>query len=259
MYRERTAVRLPAAVSVSSHLRSSIRCSQLVAFLSRVISTGLWTLYGNTAGFPDFFDSSYRLRDYDSEAFMYESMRFFAPVVGFPWWTTPPARASDDTASQTEGGVRHILNLAMSSKDPNAWGPDAHRFKVRTVAKYHSTFMGFADNAYDNSVANGAMNRACPGKLLGIAMGQAWFDVFDQDAWCTNDETNYKEATPFVDEFTLIKPTCPGQCKRGIANGQSCSPNMFGESACCDGSCNMQWGWHNCGWRGCDQKGWYKC
>ena len=72
------------------------------------ISTGLWILYGNTAGFPDFFDRSYTLSNYDPAAFMYESMRFFAPVVGLPWWTKKPARATDDTANQMEGGERHF-------------------------------------------------------------------------------------------------------------------------------------------------------
>lgn len=187
-------------------------------------------------------------------------MRFFAPVVGFPWWTTPPARANDDTASQASpGSKRYILNLAMSSKDPNAWGADAHRFKVRSLSDYHAKFMGFADNAVDNSVAGGAMNRKCPGKDLGIKMGKAWFSVFNQGSWCTTDESGYAEATPFGDEFTLIKPTCSGSCKRGKPNGASCSMQITGESECCDGSCNMQWGWHNCGWRGCDSKGWSRC
>ena len=217
------------------------------------ISTGLWALYGPTGSYNQFFESSYTLDNKKATEFFYESIRFFAPVVGFPWWTTRPARATNDTASQTAGGHRKILNLAMSSKDPNAWGSDAHKFRVRSLSEYHNNYLGFADLAYDNNVADGAMNRVCPGKTLALQMGKAWFTAWNQGAWCTSDRPEYAEATPFAKtEFTLRKKskTCGNCVLNGKSGGSSCS----NDSECCSGSCNYRNPLHNCGWRGCDTR-----
>lgn len=199
------------------------------------ISTGLWVLHADTSSYGNTFPQNPTVTD--PSAFFYESIRFFAPVVGFPWWTTPPERATDDTKSQAKGGVRKILNVALANKDPNAWGEDAHQFRVRSHAAYANNFVGFADYAYDNSVADGKMNRNCPAKQLALQMGKAFFTEWDQEGWCTRDSSAYEEATPFVDAFTLF---------RGRATGHSCSPRPmpWQTSECCIGSCSWEWsGW----------------
>jgi len=200
------------------------------------ISTALWVLHADTSAYGDTFPQNKGGLLDDPALFFYESIRFFPPVVGFPWWTTPPARASDDTASQAEGGVRKILNVALANKDPNAWGADAHRFRVRDHTDYATKFVGFADYAFDNSVAGGKMNRNCPAKDLALQMGKAFFTEWDQNGWCTRDSPAYEEATPFVDAFGLY---------RGKQENQECSPNWnpFGASECCRGSCSAEWSW----------------
>lgn len=200
------------------------------------ISTGLWVLHADTSAYGNTFPQGYAVTDNAAE-FFYESIRFFPPVVGFPWWTTPPERANDDTRSQTTGGVRKVLNLALANKDPNAWGGNAHQFHVREAHEYSSKFVGFADDAWDNQVAGGKMNRNCPAKTLALQMGKAFFNEWDQAGWCTSDSPAYTEATPFIDVFTL---------RRGKRAGQSCSPRMFWQtSECCTGSCGWSWsrGW----------------
>jgi hypothetical protein len=199
------------------------------------ISTGLWVLHADTSSYGQTFPQDPAITD--PAAFFYESIRFFPPVVGFPWWTTPPERASDDTKSQAKGGVRKILNLALANKDPNAWGGDAHQFRVRSHTAYAKNFVGFADYAYDQSVADGKMNRNCPAKQLALQMGKAFFTEWDQEGWCTRDNSKYQEATPFVDPFTLF---------RGRRTGHSCSPRPmpWQTSECCVGSCSWEWsGW----------------
>lgn len=173
------------------------------------ISTAMWVLYGNTAEANsqatsrDVFPVDYQLETGKESEFLYESMRIFAPVVGFPWWTTFPKRADDESALQTEGGVRKVLNLALANLDPNAWGQDAHKFQPKTMDEYHEKFVGFADFAVNNSVAEGKMNRKCPGKNLALTMGKIWLEEFEQDRWCTTDDSKYIKTTPFVEDFTL--------------------------------------------------------
>lgn len=201
------------------------------------ISTGLWVLHADTSAYGATFPQAYAVTN-DAAEFFYESLRFFPPVVGFPWWTTPPERKYDDTKPQSAGGIRKVLNLALANKDPNAWGADAHQFRVRDWSAYASNFVGFADYASDSTVAGGKMNRNCPAKTLALQIGKAFFNEWERDNWCTSDSPGYKEATPFVDAFSL---------RRGKRTGQSCSPQWFSQSECCAGSC----GWHgfSSGWK----------
>lgn len=186
------------------------------------LSTGLFVLYGDLESansnnkFSGIFPAgaSDSLNDNNAKEFYYESMRFFAPVVGLPQWTKFPARAFDDSASQVAGGTRKILNLALANKDPNAWGSDAHQFRVRTMSEYHELFVGFADFAKNDNVAGGKMNRVCPGKGLAVAIGETFFTVFKKSQWHTRDVSEYAEATPFMDEFVLYPKSnvCPYTC-----------------------------------------------
>eukprot|EP01061_Rhynchopus_euleeides_P024820 TRINITY_DN399_c1_g1_i13.p1 TRINITY_DN399_c1_g1~~TRINITY_DN399_c1_g1_i13.p1 ORF type:complete len:524 (+),score=214.72 TRINITY_DN399_c1_g1_i13:233-1573(+) len=169
------------------------------------ISTALWVMYGNTAPHGDIFPADFRMDTNNVLPFFYESLRFFAPVVGVPFWEPAPARATDDTANQFEGGKRIVMNVALANQDPNVYGADAHKFRVRAMSEYHSKFIGFADFAVDASVADGTMNRVCPGKALALQLGKAWLQQWDQDAWAVEGEekSNYKMVAPLVDSFVL--------------------------------------------------------
>eukprot|EP01063_Lacrimia_lanifica_P037456 TRINITY_DN76_c0_g1_i3.p1 TRINITY_DN76_c0_g1~~TRINITY_DN76_c0_g1_i3.p1 ORF type:complete len:1515 (+),score=784.46 TRINITY_DN76_c0_g1_i3:58-4602(+) len=174
------------------------------------ISTGMWVLYADTSAYGDMFPQDHQLDRQDPRAFFYESMRFFAPVVGLPWWEVAPERATDPAGSQYAGGSRYVLNLALANKDPNAWGADAHQFRVRPLEQYHEYFIGFADFAENATYPTQA--RSCPGKTLALAMGEAWFGVLDQEVWGSKNgaekvQSGYKEQTPFVDEFDLHRRT----------------------------------------------------
>merc|ERR1712110_1226240 len=142
-------------------------------------------------------------------AFFWESIRFFPPVLGFPWWTQKPeiATCTDDPVScnQFNGGVREIQLLGLGQRDPNAWGMDASLFRVRRVSEYAKS-VGFADFAKDDSIANGAMNRNCPAKKLALQLGIAWFKAFDQTAYCyqNNRGNAYRLVTPFIDRFSIV-------------------------------------------------------
>jgi len=132
--------------------------------------------------------------------------------VGFPWWTTFPERATSKTGNQYESGERKVLNLALAQKDPNVWGADAAKFRLRPFKSYHDHFVGFADFAYDDGVAQGKMNRNCPAKTLAIAMGTAWLEAWHQEEWCTDDKPSWEDITPFVGDFVLRQcgATCGG-------------------------------------------------
>eukprot|EP01063_Lacrimia_lanifica_P037462 TRINITY_DN76_c0_g1_i9.p2 TRINITY_DN76_c0_g1~~TRINITY_DN76_c0_g1_i9.p2 ORF type:complete len:948 (+),score=484.43 TRINITY_DN76_c0_g1_i9:58-2901(+) len=173
------------------------------------ISTGMWVLYADTSAHGTTFPAGYRVNKYDPVPFYYESMRFFAPVVGLPWWEQAPARKFDEAASQYDGGVRRVLNMALANKDPNVWGGDAHKFRVRPEAEYHEYFVGFAEHAVDADYP--MQSRKCPGKTLAVAMGAAWFGELEQMAWVPADggkkaASKYEEKVPFVEEFTLTRP-----------------------------------------------------
>ena len=171
------------------------------------ISTALWVMYGDVASHGDMFPTNYTIDNNDVLPLYYESMRFFAPVVGFPWWDPAPERATDDFGSQFDGGHRTVLNLAFANRDPNVWGGDAHKFRVRPAAEYYEHFIGFAETAVDETVANGTMNRACPGKTTAIALGQAFLQNFNQSEWANtgNSSSEFTLVVPFIDNFILAK------------------------------------------------------
>lgn len=83
------------------------------------ITTGLWVLHANTKSYGSTFPNNIKLDNTDPLPFFYESLRFFPPVVGFPWWEKPPPRAFDDDASQYGDGKRKLVNLAGVQRDPN--------------------------------------------------------------------------------------------------------------------------------------------
>eukprot|EP01061_Rhynchopus_euleeides_P046541 TRINITY_DN8885_c0_g1_i1.p1 TRINITY_DN8885_c0_g1~~TRINITY_DN8885_c0_g1_i1.p1 ORF type:complete len:515 (+),score=222.70 TRINITY_DN8885_c0_g1_i1:87-1631(+) len=168
------------------------------------ISTALWVLYGDVEPHGDTFPQGYVYSRESPLPFFYESMRFFAPVLGFPWWEKFPERTTDEYGSQFAGGQRVLLNIALADRDPNVWGKDAHKFRVRPMKEYHDKFIGFAETAIDNSVGGGKYNKACPAKTTALHMGKAFLKNFDQDEWeLVGKQSEFFLMAPMVDEFVL--------------------------------------------------------
>jgi hypothetical protein len=195
-----------------------------------------------------------------SAALFYESMRMFAPVVGFPFWTTAPTPATtrfdcngSPCANQYAGGSRTVLNLALAQRDHARWGGDAEKFTLKSMAEYHSNNVGFAEMAEDNTVAGGAMNRNCPAKELAVYIGTQFFKKFDRAGWKLSPAQSaiqFGGSTPFVDEFVLYPAST--QC------AFACATFDFGcraQEACCQCAsyepcdCDCRWWQAKCNWK----------
>merc|ERR1711920_613029 len=73
---------------------------------------------------------------------------------------------------------------ALAMRDPEVWGANAEEFIVRPLADYEAYGgVGFAQMAKDEAVADGNMNRNCPGQDLSLIMGKIFFETFDKSAW----------------------------------------------------------------------------
>jgi len=193
------------------------------------ISTGLGVLYSTSGSNPA---PGVTYAKDEAAQFYWENIRYFPPVVGFPHWSTRPTCAgssAEDTAklnkpngktqacalgeasfftgyptvNQYVGGVRAVPNLAIAMWDPRKWGDDSNEFVLRPLAEYDKYSVGFAEMAVNNSVAEGRMNRDCPGKSLALMIGTMFFEEFDQSLWKTTDSISWKSTTPFVGTFTL--------------------------------------------------------
>lgn len=194
------------------------------------VGPGLGTLYSTDASNP-----SQKKRYERSQAleFYWESIRFFAPVVGFPHWATRPdcvGSSEEATAALNEsngktkscpflknrwtgskdvneymGGIREVPNMALAMRDPAKWGDDASKFGIRNISEYRQNSVAFAEMAVDDDVAGGRMNRICPGKTLALMLGETFFKLFDQSQWKTDDEITFTGLTPFVSAFALSR------------------------------------------------------
>ncbi|KAJ1461746.1 hypothetical protein M885DRAFT_506839 [Pelagophyceae sp. CCMP2097] len=116
-------------------------------------------------------------------AVVWETIRFFPAVVGFPFFKGP--------GTNKQGTERVILGLGPAMKDPRAWGPDAEAFKLRPLSEYHKS-VAFAEHA--TSATNASGNRNCPGKDLGIVLIQSflasWFET--DEKWALPAEEQAK-------------------------------------------------------------------
>lgn len=171
--------------------------------------------------------------------FTWENHRYFAPVVGFPHWTTRPTCAgstAEETAklnasdgktqacnwmrgddlndvNQYQGGVRVVPNLALAQLDPAKWGDDAGTFRLRPLKDYRDNSVGFAEPAVNDNIANGAMNRICPGKSLALMIGSEFWKVFAKykdDFEQPDDSIVFGAGPSWVSPFELVpkEPPC---------------------------------------------------
>lgn len=91
-----------------------------------VIGVALAVLYSNENSPMKLRDRVEVTRDADPmkiAQFIFETMRRFPPVVGFPWWNP-------------DKSFRTVMNLAMAQRDPREWGDDADSFKLRELDDY---------------------------------------------------------------------------------------------------------------------------
>mmetsp|Transcript_50010 Transcript_50010/g.160764 ORF Transcript_50010/g.160764 Transcript_50010/m.160764 type:complete len:278 (-) Transcript_50010:52-885(-) len=171
--------------------------------------------------------------------FFWENIRYFAPVIGFPSWSTRPTcpgLSPNETQSlnkpggkqeackegpknlatgfakvnQWQGGTRQVPNLALAQRDPNKWGPTSNEFVVRNLIEYKKS-VGFAEMAEDNTVAGGKMNRICPGKTLALMIGETFLKLFKKGDWdAVSPESIVFDSGPmWISEFVLKSVTTP--------------------------------------------------
>lgn len=160
--------------------------------IASVISCALAVAFGDASPLPL---SRAKRTSAVAPQLVWETIRFFPAVVGFPWF-------KDDTLQQ-----RTICNLAMALRDPRVWGDDAEEFKLRPVADYHRLSVAFADQAIDTE--DGTMTRACPAKDYALSFCYAFVRaVFAAgDGWAVEnpDKITFTGSTPFVSEFRFVK------------------------------------------------------
>mmetsp|Transcript_67411 Transcript_67411/g.119170 ORF Transcript_67411/g.119170 Transcript_67411/m.119170 type:complete len:715 (-) Transcript_67411:93-2237(-) len=120
----------------------------------------------------------------------WESIRYFPPVVGFPWCTPGGPGTSNAAATQ-----RTCLSLAAAMKDPRVWGEDAEQFKLRPLSEYHKLSVAFAEHAMASPGVSGG-SRCCPAKSLALLciteFLKAWFAT--EQKWNLTPEEQAKLA-----------------------------------------------------------------
>lgn len=54
---------------------------------------------------------------------------------------------------------------------------------MRKKEMYETLGVGFAEQAVNESIANGGMNRNCPSKALALLLGKVFLSGFDKEDW----------------------------------------------------------------------------
>lgn len=181
----------------------------------QAIGSGIAVLYTTSDDTPNGTKGFTMPKGKEAE-FFWEVMRLMPPVLGYPQWTTRP-KCYDGTAEETaalnfsdgktkackktpagpagypstnqySGGHRLVIDLPSAQRDPEKWGEGAnHSFRLRPLEDYEKLNRGFAEMSVDKSVANGNMDRVCPGKELALIMGTIWFEEMDLAKWVPVD------------------------------------------------------------------------
>jgi len=224
------------------------------------ISTGLAVLFSTDAGNPS---QGITVTSATARQFYWENIRYFPAVVGFPHWTRRPtcegeSRSTTDArqkpnggsqacplgsadsgtgfpkVNQYQGGDRVVPNLALAGFDPKKWGADADLFKIRPLAEYAKS-LNFAEAAVDNSVAQGKMNRDCPGKELAIMIGEKFFQLFKKEDW-VQPRSNIdftKRPGAFTSDFQLSSKKMKEECREACPScGLDLACHVYDSSRC---------------------------
>jgi hypothetical protein len=170
--------------------------------VATITKAGLAVLFSSSSPLEE---SQRQLTEDTVEPFVYETIRRFPGVLGFPYWETTDINS-----------FRTILNLGMSLRDPRTWGEDAFEFKLRPLELYARHLgTGWAQPAngpgWDQpDFQMQPMSRGCPGQALSIVMMREFFTYIQetQSQWTVSAPTggiSMTECVPFVDPFTVSR------------------------------------------------------
>lgn len=145
------------------------------------------------------------LSDATVEGVLWETLRMYPPVAGFPYW-------------EKVGGkwVHQIPNVAVALGDESVFS-DPGSFKIRSLAEYRDNSIGWLDHAtYPNGDSPESIraphSHRCPGKDLSFQIMLAFLKEFAAAGpWERQEDTidvNAYRTTP----FTLHKVSSAGQC-----------------------------------------------
>lgn len=190
--------------------------------------------------------------------YFWETIRMFAPVMGFPHWEKRPTcigKSDAETAAlnkpngqtdpcplgetnsqtgypemnQYTGGERVLPHLLLAQRDPKRWGPDASEFVLRDLSEYIKNSLGFADHAYDNSIEGGNHNMYCPGKDMTLVMGEVFFKEFKKSEWVANApaEIEFKGSPTWITEVAIRRVGQPAPARNDGLCTQKVSKRAF--------------------------------
>lgn len=189
--------------------------------VSSTIAAGLATLTSTDVSNPfDPIERAAYTPSSDHQQFWWECIRYFPPVVGFPFYTQRPTCVGMTWSETNDLGWRpcpvgatnamgrasvNVLAgssqtayiLALGQKDPAVWGEDASKFRLRKLSEYKAHSVGFAEQATDASYLAGTADRVCPGKDAALLIGYEVFRRFDPDTW-DSSSARFQGVTPFV-------------------------------------------------------------
>jgi len=216
------------------------------------LNTAVWTVFNGHKLDPTVYPPGAEIMadNWSPSALFWESLRFFPPVLNFPMWekpfpaaaTVPPAERKTASPWFTKGssaanptpGKHMWLNLAMAMRDPNAWGADAHLFKKRSLKTYHDKSVGFLEGFADKSYKQGAMDRVCPGRTVGLNLGYAFLKVWKATGWtnwCVDNMDNAVKMTwtgSFVNSFRIKKQATADHICKAESSGSSSWGGFYG-------------------------------
>lgn len=218
-----------------------------------VMHTGTGLLYSTHATNP-YTEGNIPEGKNGSTAYVWENIRAWPPVVGFPRFEKRPLcpgmdrKGTDDLqkpngeslpcpkgprnmltgfppVNQYAGGKQSILMLALALEDPSKWGSDADTFKIRDIKLYEAYGgVAFAQMARDKSVANGHMDRNCPGQDLAILMARIFFEVFQYEDWVAEKPAEIKfggVTANYCAHFKLKRSSGASRMSRGLTDQDS--------------------------------------
>lgn len=160
--------------------------------VASVISCAMATIYSNNSPYSD-EPPLLPLRNGCIPSLVWETVRYYPAVVGFPWYDGP------------DMNNRTCVSLASALRDPDVWGEDSNKFKLRDLAEQHRLSVAWADAADDPALPK--FKRICPAKDLSLCMATEFLNEWAkrQNLWEISDEAREKikitPTTPFVNSF----------------------------------------------------------
>lgn len=186
--------------------------------------------------------------------FYWEVIRMFPGVDSVPFWDVRPLcngldRDATDALNKPDGqtdacplgemdnrtgtpdinsytgGRRWVLSLILALRDPAVWGPDAHKFRLRSLETYEKNSVSFLEMAKDPSVADGRADRTCPGRSLALLMARSFLKAFNKEEWANspNSEIGLKGSVPFIKPYALFPKRIIQECMEKTCK---CTENM---------------------------------